>query len=110
MTVAPTRNLLFLTNPEAGVVTVISIATLGIAASIRTGGSPREILIAASGSEPEEYAFAVDSDSGEVAVIHIPVVLERNGDAAIAAAPKPVFTVFHGGAEPQSAVIVPYEG
>ncbi len=110
MTVAPTWNLLFLTSPEAGVVTVIDIATRGIKASIRTGGSPREILIAASGKDPEEYAFAVDSDSGEVAVIHIPVVMERNGDAVIAAAPKPVFTVFHGGADPQSAVIVPYEG
>jgi hypothetical protein len=34
----------------------------------------------------------------------------KSGDAFVAEAPKPVFAVFHGGAEPQSAVIVAYPG
>jgi hypothetical protein len=77
---------------------------------VRTGGNPREILIApsADSTTAEEYAFVVDGNSGDVSVIHIPVVLHKRGDAIIAEAPKPLFAVFHGGAEPQSAVIVPY--
>lgn len=108
MAVAPVRNLLFVSNPDAGDVTILNIDTRRIAASIRTGGHPREILIASSAKE-EEYAFVVDGDSGDVSVIHIPVVLHRSGDAFIAEPPKPVFAVFRGGAGPQSAVIVPYE-
>jgi DNA-binding beta-propeller fold protein YncE len=110
MAVAPVRNLLFLSNPAAGDVAILDIDTRRPAGSIRTGGSPREILIAPSAdpSAPEEYAFVVDGDSGDVSVIHIPTVLHKSGDAFIAEPPKPVFAVFHGGALPQSAVIVPY--
>lgn len=110
MAVAPVRNLLFLSNPDAGDVTIMNIETRRIHVSIRTGGNPREILIApsANSTTEEEYAFVVDGDSGDVSVIHIPVVVHKRGDAFIAEPPKPVFAVFHGGAEPQSAVIVPY--
>lgn len=107
MAVAPVRNLLFLSNPDAGDVTILSIESRHVISSIRTGGKPREILIAPS-TGPEEYAFVVDADTGDVSVIHIPVVLHKPGDAFIAEPPKPVFAVFHGGADPQSAVIVPY--
>ena len=107
MAVAPVRNLLFLSNPDAGDVTILDIYNRRVISSIRTGGKPREILIAPS-SGPEEYAFVVDADTGDVSVIHIPIVLHKPGDAFIAEAPKPVFAVFHGGADPQSAVIVPY--
>jgi len=107
MAVAPVLNLLFLSNPEAGDVTILDIEKRRIIASVRTGGNPREVLIGSSAKE-EEYAFVVDGDSGDVSVIHIPVVQHKSGDAFIAEPPKPVFAVFHGGAEPQSAVIVPY--
>ena len=107
MAVAAARNLLFLSNPEAGGVTIVDIDARGIVASVRTGGNPREILIASTNGLDEEYAFVVDGDSGDVSVIHIPVVLKKP-EALIADTPKPVFTVFHGGGAPQSAVIVPY--
>lgn len=107
MAVAPVRNLLFLSNPDAGDVTIMDIGIRRIVSSIRTGGKPGEILIAPS-SGPEEYAFVIDSESGDVSVIHIPVVLHKPGDAFIAEPPKPVFAVFHGGVDPRSAVIVPY--
>ncbi len=113
MAVAPVRKYLFLSDPDAGAVTIIDIdKPWPPAATIRTGGNPREILIASSpdGSTPEEYAFVVDGDTGDVTVIHIPVVLHKQGDAFIAEAPKPVFAVFHGGSQPQSAVIVPFPG
>ena len=109
MAVAPVRKLLFLSDPDAGEVTILWIDTRHMAASIRTGGKPGEILIAsAPDGGPEEYAFVVDGDSGDVSVIHIPVVLHKPGDAFISEPPKPVFAVFHGGADPQSAVIIPY--
>jgi DNA-binding beta-propeller fold protein YncE len=110
MAVAPNRNLLFLTNPAAGEVAILDIDTRRVESSIRTGGNPREILIASSPDSTtfEEYALAVDGDSGDISVIHIPTVLHKPGDAFIAEPPKPVFAVFHGGAQPQSAVIVPY--
>jgi DNA-binding beta-propeller fold protein YncE len=110
MAVAPVRGYLFLSNPDAGDVTILEIETRRILASIRTGGNPREILISSSANATaqEEYAFAVDGETGDVSVIHIPVVLHKSGDAFIAEPPKPVFAVFHGGAQPQSAVIVRY--
>lgn len=110
MAVAPVRNLLFLSNPDAGDVTIIDIERRRIAGWIRTGGNPREILIAHSAdpAAEEDYAFVVDGDSGDVSVIHIPFALHKHGDPLIAEPAKPVFAVFHGGAEPQSAVIVPY--
>ncbi len=110
MAVAPVRNRLFLSNPDAGTVTILNIETRHIEASVRTGGNPREILIGTSrdSAAEEEYAFVVDGDTGDVFVIHIPVMLHKSGDAFIAEPPKPVFAVFHGGAQPKSAVIIPY--
>jgi hypothetical protein len=108
MAVAPARDLLFLSNPDAGDVTILDIEHRRVVSYIRTGGKPGEILIAPS-TGPEEYAFVVDSETGDVTVIHIPVVLHKPGDAFIAEPPKPVFAVFHGGRDPQSAVIVPYQ-
>lgn len=107
MAVAPVLNLLFLSNPDAGAVTILDIFKQRVVSSVRTGGNPREILIAPS-TDPEEYAFVVDADTGDVSVIHIPAVLHKAGDAFISEPPKPLFAVFHGGADPQSAVIVPY--
>jgi DNA-binding beta-propeller fold protein YncE len=110
MAVAPVRNLLFLSNPDAGDVTIVDIETRKIESSVRMGGKPGEILIAASpdAKTPEEYAFVVDTETGDVSVIHIPVVLHKSGDAFIAEPPKPVFAVIRSGADPQSAVIIPY--
>jgi DNA-binding beta-propeller fold protein YncE len=110
MAVAPVWNLLFLSNPDAGDVTIVNIETRKIVSSVSMGGKPREILIAASpdGKTPEEYAFVVDSETGDVSVIHIPVVLHKSGDAFISEPPKPVFAVIRSGARPQSAVIIPY--
>jgi DNA-binding beta-propeller fold protein YncE len=110
MAVAPVRNRLFLSNPDAGTVTILNIETRHIEASVRTGGNPREILIGPSpnSATEEEYAFVVDGGTGDVFVIHIPVMIHKSGDAFIAEPPKPVFAVFHGGAQPQSAVIIPY--
>ena len=112
MAVAPVRRYLFLSNPDAGDVTILDIETRRILASVRTGGNPREILVApsADSTAPEEYAFVVDGETGDVSVIHIPAVLHNHGDAFIAEPPKPIFAVFHGGTKPQSAVIVPYAG
>ncbi|MDE3195064.1 MAG: hypothetical protein KGN84_01885 [Acidobacteriota bacterium] len=110
MAVAPVRNLLFLSNPGAGDVTIVDIETRRIISSVSMGGKPREILIAASpdGKTPEEYAFVVDGETGDVSVIHIPVVVRKSRDAIIAEPPKPVFAVIRSGAQPQSAVIIPY--
>jgi DNA-binding beta-propeller fold protein YncE len=110
MAVAPARNLLFLTNPEAGGVTIVAIETRAVAASIRTGGKPIEVLVASENGSDEEYAFVVDGETGDVSVIHIPTVLKRGGDTLIAEPPKPLFAVFHGGQAPRSAVIVNYPG
>ncbi len=110
MAVAPVRNILFLSNPDAGDVTIVDIETRKIISSVSMGGKPREILIAASpdGKTLEEYAFVVDGETGDISVIHIPVVVRKSRDAIIAEPPKPVFAVIRSGAQPQSAVIIPY--
>jgi YVTN family beta-propeller protein len=95
------RNLLFVTNPGSGDVTLFDIDTRQHAASVHVGGRPGEVLLTPGG----EYALVVDQDNGDVAVIRIRTVLNREATRAAPVA-KPIFTIFHTGPAPQSAAIV----
>jgi len=95
------RNLLFVTNPASGNVTVFDIDTRGHAASVHVGGKPGDVLLTPGG----DYALVVDQDNGDVAVIRVPTLLNREATRADPVA-RPIFTIFHTGSEPQSAALI----
>ncbi|MES1261856.1 MAG: YncE family protein, partial [Acidobacteriota bacterium] len=99
MAVSFQRNLLLVTNPGSGDLTILDIDTRKLSASVHTGGNPGEVLL----TPDEEYALVIGQDSGDVSVIRMPTVLDRSVKT------KPLFTVFPMGGKPLSAVIVPKE-
>jgi YVTN family beta-propeller protein len=96
------QNLLFVTNPGSGDLTVFDIDTRQHASSVYVGGKPGEVLLTPDG----EYALAVDQESGDVAVVRIRTVLDRRTNTGPAPLVKPLFTIFHTGAAPQAATII----
>jgi YVTN family beta-propeller protein len=99
MAVSAKRNLLLVTNPGSGDLTILDIDTRGLAASVHVGGNPGEVLLTAD----EEYALVISQESGDVSVVRMNTVLDRSVKT------KPLFTVFPMGGSPQSAVIVAKE-
>jgi YVTN family beta-propeller protein len=99
MAVSDTRNMLLVTNPGSGDLTILDIETRKLSASVHIGGNPGDVLLT-PGPE-EEYALVISRDSGDVSVVRMQTVLDKSVKT------KPLFTVFAMGASPQSALIVP---
>ena len=99
MAVSARRNLLLVTNPGSGDLTILDIDTRHLAASVHVGGKPGEVLL----TPDEEYALVISEDSGDVAVARMQTVLDK------ATRTKPLFTVFPMGGNPVSAAVVPRE-
>jgi YVTN family beta-propeller protein len=99
------NSLLFITNVESGDLTIFDIETRAHKSSIHVGGQPGEVLLTPDG----EYALTVDRESGNVAVVRLKTVLDRQSNEATAPMVKPLFTIFPTGSAPQSGVIVPEE-
>jgi YVTN family beta-propeller protein len=98
MAVSESRNLLFVTNPGSGDLTIMDIDTRGVSASVHVGETPGDVLLTPDG----EYALVLDQRSGNVSVVRIPTVLDRKVKT------KPLFTVFPTAAGARSAIIVPF--
>jgi YVTN family beta-propeller protein len=99
MAVLERQNLLFVTNPESGDLTILDIETRHVSASVHVGENPGEVMITPDG----EYALVLDQRSGNVSVVRITTVLDRKVHT------KPLFTVFPTAADARSAIIVPFE-
>jgi YVTN family beta-propeller protein len=104
MAVSDRRNLLFVTNPESGDLTIIDIETRRVAVSVHVGENPGEILL----TPDEEYALVLDQRSGNVSVVRITTVLDHK--IKTNSPPSPLFTVFATAADARSAIIVPFPG
>jgi YVTN family beta-propeller protein len=102
MAVADKRNLLFVTNPASGDLTILDIETRTVSASVHVGENPGEILLTPDG----EYALVMDQHSGNVSVVRIKTVLDKK--AKTNSPPAPLFTVFPTAADARSAIIVPF--
>ena len=98
MAVSDRRNLLFVTNPDSGDLTILDIDTRGVSASVHVGENPGEVLLTPDG----EYALVMDQRSGNVSVVRITTVLDRKVKI------KPLFTVFPTATDARSALIVPF--
>lgn len=99
MAVSESRNLLFVTNPGSGDLTILDIETRGLSASVHIGETPGDILLTPDG----EYALVLDQHSGNVSVVRITSVLGRKVKT------NPLFTVFPTAADARSALIVPFQ-
>lgn len=93
------QELLFVTNPGSGDLTIFDIETRRLASSVHVGGNPGEVLLTPDG----QYALVINRDSGDVAVIRVRTVLAPEIKT------KPLFTFFPMAAAPQSAAIIPAE-
>lgn len=102
MAVAEDRNLLFVTNPPSGDLTILDIETRAVWASVHVGENPGEIMLTPDG----EYALVMDQRSGNVSVVRIRTVLDKK--ARTSSPPAPLFTVFPTAADARSAIIVPF--
>ena len=105
MAVSERRNLLFVTNPESGDLTILDIENRNLAASVHVGENPGEVLL----TPDDEYALVMDRRSGNVSVVRITTVLGNEGVRARLKT-KPLFTVFPTAPDARSAVIVPFAG
>lgn len=99
MAVSESRNLLFVTNPETGDLTILNIETRGMSAMVHVGETPGDVLLTPDG----QYALVLDQRSGNVSVVRIATVLDRKVKT------KPLFTVFPTASDARSAIIVPYQ-
>jgi YVTN family beta-propeller protein len=99
MAVSERLNLLFVTNPETGDLTILDIETRRVSASVHVGEIPGDVLLTPDG----QYALVLDQRSGNVSVVRITTVLDRTVKT------KPLFTVFPTAADARSAIIVPYQ-
>jgi len=102
MAVAEKRNMLFVTNPATGDLTMLDIESRSVFASVHVGENPGEILLTPDG----EYALVMDQRSGNVSVVRIKTVLDKK--AKTNSPPPPLFTVFPTAADARSAIIVPF--
>jgi hypothetical protein len=98
MAVSESLNLLFVTNPETGDLTILDIETRAPSASVHVGEIPGDVLLTPDG----QYALVLDQHSGNVSVVRITTVLDPKVKT------KPLFTVFPTAAGARSAIIVPY--
>ncbi len=99
MAVSATRNLLLITNPASGDLTILDIETRRLSASVHIGGEPGEVLL----TPDEEYALVVGREAGDVAVVRMKTVLDRSVRT------KPLLTMFPMGGLPQASLIMPKE-
>jgi YVTN family beta-propeller protein len=86
---------LFVTNPEAGDVTVIDVDSQRVIAVVAAGAYPCDVTVTPGG----EYALVLNRDSGDMAVIRVAALMGRRGRLA------PLFTMIPVGSRPVSAVV-----
>jgi YVTN family beta-propeller protein len=103
MAVSERRNMLFVTNPESGDMTILDIDTRSVSASVHVGENPGEVMLTPDG----EYALVMAQRSGNVSVVRIATVLDKK--AKTSSPPSPLFTVFPTAADARSALIVPFQ-
>ncbi len=102
MAVSEGRNLLFVTNPESGDLTILDIETRSVFASVHVGETPGDVLLTPDG----QYALVLDQRSGNVSVVRIATVLDHKPKTN--SPPSPLFTVFPTAVDARSAIIVPF--
>ncbi len=93
---------LFISNPDAAAVTVISIDNRRVIAQIPVGQRPGQILL----TPDDEYALVLNEQSGDVAVIRLLNIRDADLNSRRSRT-APLFTMIPVGSRPVSAAITP---
>lgn len=88
---------LFVSNPQAGSVTVFDVMTQRVVAVTGVGMQPGPIVV----TPDQQYALVLNTASADMAVIRIAAITGGKNRSA------PLFTMIPVGAKPVSAVVVP---
>jgi len=99
---ALSREYLFVANQGSGNLTVMDIVTGKIAATVAVGAEPRSIAV----TPDNEYAMAVNSRSGDMAVIRVDAFSGASFSSKRNTAPTALlFTLIPVGAKPVAVAI-----
>ena len=93
---------LFISNPDAGGVTVINIDNRRVIAQIPVGQRPGQILL----TPDDEYALVLNEQSGDVAVIRLLNIRDADLDSRRSRT-APLFTMIPVGMRPVNIAIAP---
>jgi YVTN family beta-propeller protein len=86
---------LFVANPISNTVTILNVATQKVMGAVQVGREPAFLAITPN----QEYALALNRQSGDMSVLHIPSLSARRTKAAS------LFTQVPVGSEPVAAVV-----
>ena len=89
--------LLFVSNPEAGSVTIFDVSTQKVVAVAGVGLDPGPIVV----TPDQQFALVLNRASGDIAVIRIAAITPGRNKSA------PLFTMIPVGPSPAAAVIAP---
>ena len=98
MAVSATPAYLFVSNPEAGCITVLDIDTRKLVARVPVGQEPHTILV----TPDEQYALVLNRRSGDMAVVWIRALTARRHRTN----PPPLFTMIPIGEQPVACAVV----
>ncbi len=90
-----TPDLLFVTNPASGSVTILDIVSRRVIGIVPVGAGPGYVTTTPDG----QYALVLDRTSGDMAVIRIAAITGKRNKLA------PIFTMIPVGSRPVSAVV-----
>lgn len=96
MATSAAPDLLFITNPETGEVTVMDIRTHKVRAVVAVGQGPDRIVV----TPDNNFALTLNRESGDIAVIRVDAMAGRRSKAA------PLFTMIPVGSAPVDIVFV----
>lgn len=96
MAASANPDLLFVANPDAGVVTVLDIQTQKVRAAVNVGKRPEGIVI----TPDQNFALVLNRESGDLAVLRVDAMAGRRTKAA------PLFTMIPVGSGPVAAVAI----
>lgn len=91
----PDMAYLFVTNPEAGNVTILDITTHKMVGAVPVGKEPAFVTITPDG----QYALVLNRASGDMGVIRVKAVVRNRGKSA------PLFTMIPVGSRPVAAAV-----
>jgi YVTN family beta-propeller protein len=95
MAVSEGPDFLFVSNPEAGSVTVFDVSTQKVVAVTGVGIDPGRIVI----TPDQQYALVLNRASGDMAVIRLAAIAPGKAKSA------PLFTMIPVGQRPAAAVV-----
>ena len=94
---AASATLLFVANSKSGDISIFNIESRRLVGVAPTGNNPSFITI----TPDDQYALVLDQDSGDIAVLWIPMIARHLGR------PAPLYNIIPVGSRPVAAAVLP---